>query len=62
MFTDLQKQFESEKIRILRVKVNKEKSKGEIKLEMDLLYPAKFDRTQMVDQWSKDERVQGISG
>ena len=62
VFTDLQKQFESEKIRILRVKVNKEKSKGEIKLEMDLLYPAKFDRTQMVDQWSKDERVQGISG
>lgn len=62
VFSGLQKQFEKEKIRVLHVKVSKEKNRGETKLEMDLLYPAKFDRTQMVAQWSKDERIQGISG
>lgn len=62
LMPELEKQFIEEKIRLLRLKVHKEKSEGEVKIEMDLLYPAKYDRTRMVSVWAKDKRVRGISG
>ena len=44
------------------MKVHKEKAQGEAKLEMELLYPARYDRSQLVARWAKDARVKGISG
>ncbi len=60
LMPDLIKYFRAEKVRMLRLKVHKEKSA--VKIEMDLLYPARYDRTEMVTRWSADARVQGICG
>ena len=62
LMPELVSQFAGEKIRMLRLKVHKEKAEGEVKIEMELLYPPKYDRSQLVAQWAKDERVKGICG
>ena len=62
LMPELVSQFAGEKIRMLRLKVHKEKAEGEVKIEMELLYPPKYDRSELVDQWAKYERVQGICG
>ncbi len=62
LMPELVSQFAGEKIRMLRLKVHKEKAEGEVKIEMELLYPPKYDRSQLVAQWAKDKRVKGISG
>lgn len=60
LMPDLLQQMKEEKVRLLRLKVHKEKAA--VKIEMDLLYPARYDRTKMVMVWSEDPRVQGICG
>ena len=62
LMPELVSRFAREKIRMLRLKVHKEKAEGEVKIEMELLYPPKYDRSQLVAQWAKDERVKGICG
>ena len=62
LMPELTDQLAREKIRMLRLKVHKEKAQGEAKLEMELLYPARYDRSQLVARWAKDARVKGISG
>ena len=62
LMPELVSQFAGEKIRMLRLKVHKEKAEGEVKIEMELLYPPKYDRSQLVAQGAKDERVKGICG
>ena len=62
LMPELTDQLAQEKIRMLRLKVHKEKAQGEAKLEMELLYPARYDRSQLVARWAKDARVKGISG
>ena len=62
LMPELVSRFAGEKIRMLRLKVHKEKADGEVKIEMELLYPPKYDRSQLVAQWAKDERVKGICG
>lgn len=62
LMPELVSRFAGEKIRMLRLKVHKEKAEGEVKIEMELLYPPKYDRSQLVAQWAKDERVKGICG
>ena len=62
LMPELVSQFAGEKIRMLRLEVHKEEAEGEVKIEMELLYPPKYDRSQLVAQWAKDERVKGICG
>lgn len=59
---ELQMQFQQDKIRQLRMKVAKGKSKGEAKLEFDLMYPCTYDKNQLILSWSQDPRIHGISG
>ncbi|WP_333648631.1 MgtC/SapB family protein [Lacrimispora sp.] len=57
---ELQQQFCENKIKQIRMKVNKEKSGT--KLEFELVYPAKYDKNVLITQWSKDSRVHTIVG
>lgn len=57
---ELQEEFRKRKIRILNMKINK--TKETTKLEFELLYPAGFDKNGMICDWSKDERVEMITG
>ncbi|WP_367566291.1 MgtC/SapB family protein [Lacrimispora sp.] len=57
---ELQQQFCENKIKQIRMKINKEKSG--IKLEFELIYPARYDKNVLITQWSKDSRVHMIVG
>lgn len=56
---EMQSGFEQNKVKIMGFHVNK--SKPEVKIEFDLLYPPEFDRNQFLLTWLKDERIKGIS-
>lgn len=58
---DLQEQFTKEKIRVIGLKVNKGNS-DHTKIEFDLLYPARYEKNELITFWSKDMRVDMISG
>lgn len=59
---ELQRQFSRDKIRLIRMKVVRDKEKGEAKLEMELLFPVKYDKNELVTAWAKDGRVRSITG
>lgn len=58
---DLQEQFAKEKIRVIGLKVNKANS-DHTKIEFDLLYPARYEKNDLITSWSKDMRIDMISG
>jgi len=49
-----------EKIKVLNIKVSK--SKDYTKVELDLLYPAGYGKNDLIIKWSKDKRINSISG
>ena len=57
---ELQERFKKEKIKILGFKVSK--SKPEIKVEFDLLYPARYQKNGLLLMLAADERIRSISG
>ena len=59
---ELRQQFRRERIREVNVKITKNKSKDETKVEFDLLYPAGYEKNQLVYELASDERIQGVSG
>lgn len=60
VMTDMQSAFNKDKIKMLGFKINK--SKPDIKIEFDLLYPSGYDKNSFLLLWSKDPRIHGISG
>ncbi|MCB7318200.1 MgtC/SapB family protein [Lacrimispora sp. 210928-DFI.3.58] len=60
VMTDMQAAFNKDKIKMLGFKINK--SKPDIKIEFDLLYPSGYDKNSFLLLWSKDPRIHGISG
>lgn len=60
LMEDLQAQFTADRIKIMNVKVDK--SKESVKMEFDLIYPARFEKNGMITSWSKDSRVELIHG
>lgn len=59
VMNELQVQFQQEKIKLLRLKVDN--SKRGTKIELELLFPAGYDANQFVLNWSKDKRVLEVS-
>ena len=62
VINDLQTQFQQDRIRLINLKINKEKKNTEAKLEFDLLYPPNYSKNDFLIQWSKDERINSITG
>ncbi|MGN0373845.1 MAG: MgtC/SapB family protein [Enterocloster sp.] len=60
VMADIQAAFAKERIRLLGMKINK--SKPDIKIELDLLYPSGYDKNKFLLTWSRDPRIHGISG
>lgn len=54
--------FHEKKIRELNLKVTKNKLNGDTKLEYDLLFPADYDKNQLIYLLAKDKRVSAVSG
>lgn len=57
---ELQVKFERDKIKIISVKVNKNKDRA--MLEFDLLYPPKYEKIELIAALSADSRIQTIRG
>ena len=62
VISELRQIFRREHIREVNVKITKNKSKDETKVEFDLLYPAKYEKNQLVYNLAKDGRIHGVSG
>ena len=58
--TELFKNLDEEKIKVLNIKVSK--SKDTAKIELDLLYPAGYDKNNLIISWSGDKRIENING
>ena len=54
--------FHEKKIRELNLKVTKNKLNSDMKLEYDLLFPADYDKNQLIYLLAKDKRVSAVSG
>lgn len=54
--------FHEKKIRELNLKVTKNKLNGDTKLEYDLLFPADYDKNQLIYLLAKDKRISAVSG
>ena len=59
---ELRDLFRRERIREVNVKIAKNKAKDETKVEFDLLFPAQYEKNQLVYELARDERIHGISG
>ena len=59
---ELRDLFRRERIREVNVKITKNKAKDETKVEFDLLFPAQYEKNQLVYELARDERIHGISG
>jgi len=57
---DLEEELAKKKVKINNVKVWKESDVT--KIELDLTYPRKFNKEELVMRWSRDARVISISG
>lgn len=60
LMSELQNIFAKEKIKMISFKVNK--SKSETKIEIDLMYPARYEKNRILLALAKDSRIRGISG
>lgn len=52
--------FEEKKIKVLNMKVGK--TKESTKVGLDLLYPAGYNKNELIIKWSGDKRVEEIGG
>ena len=59
---ELRERFRTERIREVNIKISKNKTKDETKVEFDLLFPAEYDKNQLVYQLAKDSRISSVSG
>lgn len=57
---ELFKYLDEEKIKVLNIKVSK--SEEAAKIELDLLYPAGYDKNNLIIKWSGDKRIESING
>ena len=57
---ELFKNLDEEKIKVLNIKVSK--SEDSAKIELDLLYPAGYDKNNLIINWSGDKRIENING
>lgn len=62
VMADLREQFKKDKIREVGVKVTKNKSKGEIKIELDLFFPAKYEKSRLIYRLAENEDILAVSG
>lgn len=60
IMSELQDLFIKEKIKMVNFKVNK--SKADTKIELDLLYPARYEKNKLLLRLSADSRIHGIAG
>ena len=60
LIKDLFNMLGEEKIRVLNVKIGK--SKDTTKVELDLLYPAGYEKNELILKWSADKRIESING
>lgn len=60
LIKDLFNMLSEEKIRVLNVKIGK--SKDITKVELDLLYPAGYEKNDLILKWSADKRIESING
>ncbi|MDR1549809.1 MAG: MgtC/SapB family protein [Hungatella sp.] len=60
VITELFHNLNEEKIKVLNIKVGK--TKDGVKVELDLLYPAGYEKNDLVIKWSNDERIESING
>lgn len=58
----LQELFRQKKIRELSVKITKNRDKGEAKLEFDLLFPADYEKKELIYFLAKNSRILSVSG
>lgn len=62
IINELRQQFQQDKIRELNVKISKNKTKDETKVEFDLLFPADYDKNHLLYLLARDKRIYTISG
>lgn len=60
IMSELQDLFIKEKIKMVNFKINK--SKADTKIELDLLYPARYEKSKLLLRLSADSRIHGIAG
>ena len=60
IMSELQDLFIKEKIKMVNFKINK--SKADTKIELDLLYPARYEKNKLLLRLSADSRIHGIAG
>ncbi len=58
---ELRIQFQKDKIREINVKISKNKSKNETKVEFDLLFPANYDKNHLIYLLAEDDRIHAVS-
>ena len=60
IMSELQDLFIKEKIKMVNFKVSK--SKADTTIELDLLYPARYEKNKLLLRLSADSRIHGIAG
>lgn len=60
VITELLQNLNEEKIKVLNIKIGK--SKDSTKVELDLLYPAMYEKNDLIIKWSNDKRIENING
>ena len=58
---ELRIQVQKNKIREINVKISKNKSKNETKVEFDLLFPANYDKNHLIYLLAEDDRIHAVS-
>ena len=59
---ELRQKFQQDKIREVNVKITKNKTKDETKVEFDLLFPADYDKNHLIYLLAEDDRIHAVSG
>lgn len=60
VITELLQNLSEEKIKVRNVRIGKSGEKT--KVELELLYPAGYEKYNLIVDWSNDERIESISG
>lgn len=58
---ELRQLFQRDKIREINVKISKNKSKDETKVEFELLFPANYDKNHLIYLLADDDRIHAVS-
>ena len=62
VMADLRAQFKKDKIREVGIKITKNKSKEETKIELDLFFPAKYEKSGLIYRLAENEDILAVSG